>query len=271
MHNHDHGDPLRPTPLGRPREPKKGRRGVNPTFQAMIEAHDWKDKWVVDIGCGTGAGAVLMGKLGANAVGVDVDAEVLVKANERAKEEGQTENVRFLCADVELAEYDGLTGGPLDGVLAHLCFSTDVAKRAGRALKPGGLFFIRTFEKDMWKESGPASDFAYKEGELRTLLKGAGFKVNKLRVERRVQTFGSMAEFEKSMLWDEHRRADWEESGRLARLKNSFAKGNHDLTEAFIVVEAQRVAERAAKRAPPKRKRASAKRKTAPRRSSRRS
>ena len=50
MHNHDHGDPLRPTPLGRPREPKKGRRGVNPTFQAMIEAHDWKDKWVVDIG-----------------------------------------------------------------------------------------------------------------------------------------------------------------------------------------------------------------------------
>jgi hypothetical protein len=61
-----------------------------------------------------------------------------------------------------------------------------------------------------------------------------------------VQTFDSFAAFEKSMLWDEHRRAQWEEGGRLGRLRASFAKGNRDLTESFLVVEAQR-------RAPPAR------------------
>ena len=238
---HEHGQNLRAGLAGRPREPKKGRRGVSPTFQAMVEAHPWNGKSVIDIGCGTGAGAVLVAKLGADAVGVDVDAQVLIQAHERAAEEGAT-GARFLCADVEMADYADLAGGPLDGVLAHLCFSQEVAKRAAQALKPGGLFFIRAFETQMWKESGPTSEFSHSEAGMRKLLANAGFKVKQLKVERRVQTFASFPEFEKSMLWDEHRRAQWEEGGRLARLRKSFEKGNRSLTEAFLVVEAQRKA-----------------------------
>src|SRR5689334_10068056 len=193
---HDHADHARPASVGRPREPMKGRRGVSPTFQAMVEAHAWKGKTAVDIGCGTGAGTVLMAKLGADALGLDVDAEVLLKAKERADEEGAG-GARFLCADVELADYAELAGAPrgVDGVLAHLCFSEEVAKRAGKALKPGGLFFIRSFETQMWKESGPGSQFAYSKGEITKVLEGAGFKVNRLEVERRVQTFKDFAEF----------------------------------------------------------------------------
>lgn len=228
---------------GRPKEPKKGRRGVSPTFKGFVEAHDWKGKTAVDIGCGTGAATVLVANLGADALGIDVDAEVLIAASERAKEEKAT-SARFMCADVEMADYADLAGarGGVDGVLAHLCFSEEIAKRAATALKPGGRFFVRSFESEMWKESGPASDFAFTTAEMRKLLAKTGFKVSRLEVERRVQTFDTFAEFEKSMLWDPHRRADWEESGRLRRLKASFAKGNHGLTEAFLVVEAERVA-----------------------------
>lgn len=251
--------------VGRPREPMKGRRGVSPTFQSMVESHTWKGKSVVDIGCGTGAGAVLAAKLGADALGIDVDAEVLVQANERAEEEA-ADGARFMCADVEMADYADLAGAPggVDGILAHLCFSDEIAKRAAKALKPGGLLFVRAFESQMWKESGPASDFAYTEAQMRKLLKAAGYKVNRLEVERRVQTFDSFSEFEKSMLWDEHRRAQWEEGGRLETLRKSFKKGNHDLTEAFLVVEAQRVQKAAAARrkaSPKKRRPAARKRK----------
>ena len=284
---HDHGESLKEPFTGRPREPKKGRRGVSPTYQALIEAHRWKGKTVVDIGCGTGAGTVLLAKLGADAVGVDVDAEVLIQAKERAEEEGAT-GARFLCADVEMAEYAALAGAPrgIDGVLAHLCFSDEIAKRAGRALKPGGLFFIRAFEEEMWKESGPGSEFAYSEDDMKKVLVDAGFRINRLEVERRVQTFSSFPEFEASMLWDEHRRAQWEAGGRLERLRASFASGNRNLTEAFLVIEAQRIGEKAATRRPvrkvpkkskkkakrlAKKRKGGKKRKGAPRRSSRRS
>jgi SAM-dependent methyltransferase len=224
---------------GRPREPKKGRRGVSPKFKELVEAHSWKGKTAVDVGCGTGAGTVLLAALGAEALGIDVDAQVLIQATERAEEEGAS-RARFMCADVEMADYADLAGGPLDGVLAHLCFSEEIAKRSAKALKPGGLFFIRSFESQMWKESGPASDFAYTQAEMRKLLGSAGFKVKHLQVERRVQAFDTFAQFEKSMLWDAHRRAQWEEGGRLDTLRKSFKKGNRNLTEAFLVVEAVR-------------------------------
>jgi SAM-dependent methyltransferase len=254
MHDHDHDAPhgaSQGAMLRRPREPKRGRRGVSPTFQAFVEAHDWKGKSVVDLGCGTGAGTVMAAKLGASALGIDLDAEVLIAAKERAAE-AKAHRARFLCADVEMADYADLAGGPVDGVLAHLCFSDEIARRAGKALKPGGLFFIRAFESDMWKEAGSASDFAYSAEAMRKLLASAGFKVNKLKVERRVQTFDSFPHFEESMLWDAHRRAMWEESGRLETLRRGFKRGNRDLTEAFLLVEAVR-------KAPPARRGAKAK------------
>ena len=249
-HTHDHGgDSLKGNFAGRPREPKKGRRGVSPRFKELVEAHNWKGKSAVDIGCGTGAGTVLLAKLGADALGIDVDAQVLIQATERAEEE-HARGARFMCADVELADYADLAGGPLDGVLAHLCFSAEVTKRAARALKPGGLFFIRAFESQMWKESGPVSDFAYSQAEMRNLLRKAGFKVKHLEIERRVQEFESFPQFEESMLWDAGRRAQWEEGGRLDTLRRSFKKGNHNLTEAFLVVEAERAAPRRAGTSP---------------------
>jgi len=240
--SHEHrSEKLKEAFAGRPREPHGGRRGVSPRFKARVEAHRWKGKKALDIGCGTGAGTLLLASLGADAVGMDIDAAILLEAAERAREDG-TKNARFVCADAELADFEEVAMAPdgLDGVLAHLCFSKELARRAADALKPGGVLIVRSFHKDMWKEAGGGSPFAFTEPEMRQLLASLGLQVRHLEVERRTQTFESIEAFEEAMLWDAGRHAHWQEDGRLDTLRRAFARGEHSLTEAFLVVEARK-------------------------------
>lgn len=230
---------LRELGTARPKEPAHGRRGVSPRFKELVEAHDWKGKVVVDIGCGSGAGTVLAAVLGATAVGVDIDPLALMEASERALEE-HADSARFVCADAELVDFRLLAGAPggVDGVLAHLCFSDTIATKAAAALKPGGTLIVRCFHRDMWKEAGDPAPFAYSEAGVRRLLNSRGLEVLHLEVERRKQKFRSIEVFVEEFLADPARRARWQEDGRLATLRRAFAKGGRTLTEAFIVLEA---------------------------------
>jgi len=231
----------------RPPEPHGGRRGVSPRFEAFVKSHDWRSKNAVDIGCGTGAATVLLAKLGARAVGVDIDPLALSDATERVEEERVT-GVRFVCADAEAIDYRVLFGGaPLGGAVAHLCFSEEIARRASNAIAAGGAFVIRAFHKDMWKEAGRLSEFARSAPQMRTLLTALGFRVVRITVERRQQKFASFEEFIEKFLHDPHRRARWEEDGRIATLSRAFARGERKLSEAFLVVNAVK-----RERAPPK-------------------
>jgi SAM-dependent methyltransferase len=231
---HSHG-------ADRPREPHHGRRGVSPRYKALIEAHDWKGRVAVDIGCGSGAGTLLLAGLGASATGIDIDPEVIALGASRAKEDGLT-TAKFRCADVESSDWKKIAKAPdgLDGVVAHLCFSEAIARRAARSLKAGGVLIVRSFEKHMWKEAGDRSPFALSRGEMRELLGALGFTVSHLEVERRTQRFPSFAAFEAEFLDQPARRARWEEDGRLEALRRSFARGNRALTESFLVLEARR-------------------------------
>lgn len=250
MHSHSHHDASR-LGLTRPPEPKGGRRGVSPGFQKLIERHDWKGKVAVDIGCGTGAATLLLSRLGAKAVGVDLDTQAVVQAAERAHAEGAA-SARFVCADTETVDYRELlsTADPLDGVVAHLCFSDRIAKRAAQSLRPGGVFIVRSFHKDQWKEVGFKAPFAFSVAQMRALLGRLGFKVTALKVERRTQRFDSLEDFMEKFLSDPARRAHWQEDGRLRRMKALFARGGHSLSEAFLLVEAVKQAPRAPARRP---------------------
>lgn len=225
----------------RPREPHRGRRGVSPRYKSLVERHDWSGKVTVDVGCGSGAGTLLMARLGARALGIDIDPGVIALAASRAKEDGLG-NAKFLCADAESRDWKRLARAPggLDAVTAHLCFSPEIAKRAAGALKPGGLLIVRSFERRMWKEAGGSSPFALSASELRALLRGLGFTVTHLEVERRTQRFPSFAAFEADFLEQPDRRARWQEDGRLETLRRSFERGNRALTESFLVFEARK-------------------------------
>ena len=235
------GHDLRSHCADRPREPHGGRRGVSPRYKALVAGHDWSGKVAFDVGCGSGAGTLLLAGLGARAVGIDIDPEVIALAASRAEEDG-LESAKFLCADAESRDWKRLAKAPggLDGVTAHLCFSPEIAKRAAGALKPGGFLIVRSFEKRMWKEAGGSSPFALSPSELRALLRGLGLTLTHLEVERRTQRFPSFAAFESDFLEQPERRARWEEDGRLATLRQSFERGDRKLTESFLVFEARK-------------------------------
>ena len=129
---------------------------------------------VLDLGCGPGANAADMVKLGCKVDAVDASAEMVARA---AKHDGVVAWQRvFEDLDAE-AEYDGvwanfsLLHAPKDNMPAHL-------ERIAKALKPQGIFHI-----GMKLGSGEKRDRIgrrysyYEEDELRGLLQAAGFQV----------------------------------------------------------------------------------------------
>ena len=235
MHDHGHHGPQ--LVHERPPEPAKGRRGVSPAFERLVRAYDWSGKRALDVGCGTGGASVLLASLGARAVGMDVDPQAVRMAKRRVKEDGVT-GARFVVGDAERADYRKLAKGPLDGVVAHLCFSDKITRRASAGLAPGGAFLVRCFHQDMWKEIGQGQHFAYSLPKFRALLKAAGLVPTHVEVERRKQRFGSFADFEASFFNVPGRREQWVEDGRYRRVERHFARGGRQLSEAFIVAAA---------------------------------
>ncbi|HEX9709812.1 MAG TPA: class I SAM-dependent methyltransferase [Candidatus Thermoplasmatota archaeon] len=233
--------PTRP-PVERPPEPRHGRRGLSPAFERLVRSHDWEGRAALDVGCGTGAATLLLARLGARATGVDIDPTVLRMARARAREDG-LRRARFVAADAERAGYRRLNGGPpLDGVVAHLCFSERIARAAFRGLRPGGVFIVRSFHADMWREAGAVAHFALSGRQMRSSLREIGFRVGSLTTERRSQSFRSYAHFERSFLANPERRAAWQQDGRLARMERHLGDRGGALSEAFLVVEARRPA-----------------------------
>ena len=77
---------------------------------------------VLDIGCGTGNVSLACAERGANVVGIDINAEMLEIARQKAKAAGLEERVEFL--EVGVAELESrTTERELDAVVACLTFS----------------------------------------------------------------------------------------------------------------------------------------------------
>src|SRR3989442_2125766 len=147
--------------------PGETAEGLSPTFLELLRAEPLKELTVLDVGTGTGPLALALGPLCHAIVGVDRDARAIAEARKRAAAAGLA-NVRFVVGDVEVEEYAPFKP---EMVVAHLCVSDAIAERAGRVLRPGGVFAFVAFHTDQWKETGRPSRFAYGEAGARPLLK----------------------------------------------------------------------------------------------------
>lgn len=102
-------------------------------------------KTVLEVGCGDGANAILLAKLGAQVVGVDVSQESIALANKRAALNGVRDSVEFVCSPLELVNlppdhFDMVVGV---AILHHVIATLDlVLRRLVAAAKPRGLFLF---------------------------------------------------------------------------------------------------------------------------------
>jgi hypothetical protein len=146
--------------------------------------------------------------------------------------------VTLLCCDAERTHYHDL--GAIDLVVANLCMSDEIIRRAAAVLAPGRFITFAAFHRDQWKESGRISRYAYAEGHLETALLEAGFEPVYLGVEQEVVHFASQDEG-LSYLESAGIAGKWRTDGRWKRFLTHLQDGRRDLTiKARVIVKARR-------------------------------
>ena len=213
--------------------PSPADPAISPAFLKLLADEDLAGRTVLDVGTGRGRLALVLAPRAGRVVGIDRDEVALTDARREAGAAGLT-NVEFLGLDAEADEYVGLEP---DAVVAHLCMSSAIAERAGRALTRGAPFAFVAFHADQWRETGRRSRFAWTEDEARVALEGAGFRVEHLSVERDVKAFGSLEQALAAAIGLEEK---WRADGRWFRYIKFLEEGGRTLTRAHLHVRARK-------------------------------
>lgn len=101
---------------------------------------------VLDIGCGGGFLTNSMAKKGYNVTGLDISAESLIVA----RNHDETKSVNYVEGDATKLPFSDNSFDIITSMdfLEHVDYPKDVVKEVSRVLKPGGLFFYHTFNRN---------------------------------------------------------------------------------------------------------------------------
>jgi ubiquinone/menaquinone biosynthesis C-methylase UbiE len=142
-----------------------------------------EDRDVLEVGCGSGYGAVLLSRLRPRSyLGIDLMPEQI----ELARRRGELPGVQFALMDA--SEMPGVPDASKDvvvifGVLHHIPKWRDVPGQCHRVLRPGGRLFleephavaVRAWDRVFHWEHPPEAMFSMKE--LEAGLRAAGFQI----------------------------------------------------------------------------------------------
>jgi SAM-dependent methyltransferase len=202
-------------------------------LRRLLEAEPLGEQVVLDVGTGTGHLALALAPRCRRVIGIDRGAGAIDAARAGAERAGLA-NAEFLVVDAEAVEY---TEFAPDLVAAHLCMSDAIIERAGRALGSGHVLAFVAFHEDHWRETGRRSRFAYDTAQIQRALGANGFTIERLDVDRQVQTFGSVEEGLAAALSLQEK---WRTDGRWFKYVEFLETGGRTLTRSYIICFARR-------------------------------
>lgn len=171
----------------------EARRYANePHNYTFPEFERWKDKRVLEIGCGIGTDATNFARAGANYTGVDLSSESVKLAKQRFEVFGLTGEIFEANAEELDSVFDPHEKFDLIysfGVIHHAPRPERVISHLSRLLKSGGEVKCMLYAKNSWKnilidagwDQPEAQDncpqaVTYTKDEAHTLFRHAGFK-----------------------------------------------------------------------------------------------
>ena len=176
----------------RPGEGHEAKHGsLSETLLRLIREEPLRERTVLDVGCGKGRLTFALAEEAGRIIGIDWSDQLIQEAGQHARTLG-LDHITFMCGDAERIEYREL--GPIDLVVAHLCMSDEIIRRAAAVLASGCCIAFSTLHRDQWKESGRSSRFAYGEQDLEVALTAAGFDPVYLEAEHEVLSFAAAAD-----------------------------------------------------------------------------
>ena len=125
---------------------------------------------ILDVACGRGRHALVVGRHGLPALGIDRNPEFLAQLRERARAERLP--VRTVRADLECGHELPLAPGAFGAVLVFRYLYRPLAPALVEALRPGGLLLYETFTIHQRELGQPPTnhDFLLRDGELPILF-----------------------------------------------------------------------------------------------------
>lgn len=163
---------------------------VEPHIPGFAQFERWRDRRVLEIGCGIGTDATNFARAGAEYTGVELSEVSLALARRRFEVFGLDgsfvhTNAEALDQHVRAASFDLIYSF---GVIHHTPNPDAVLRQARRAIRPDGELRMMLYARDSWKDcmieagfdqpeaqSGCPIAFSYTQAEVRAMLRAADF------------------------------------------------------------------------------------------------
>jgi 2-polyprenyl-3-methyl-5-hydroxy-6-metoxy-1,4-benzoquinol methylase len=129
---------------------------VEPHIPAFADFERWRDKRVLEVGCGIGTDSINFARAGAHLTAVELSGESLRLASERAQVMGVADRIRFVQANAE--ELTSTLGDeePFDlvysfGVVHHTPHPDTALAEIRKLAAPGGTLKLMVYHRRSWK------------------------------------------------------------------------------------------------------------------------